>query len=451
MNMKYLDFFKYLVKKSRFGGYLFYPFPKHYLYTRDYYTIVNLSKEEESGNKIYVDSYLKNRLVHILRDALINVPWYRNNVKIDPNSINVDNVYDMINQFPYLTKKTVMDNWVDFINDRYSQYKLKTGSTEGTTGQGILIASNKREIGIHKSFHEYWMKEIGFDYIKSRTVRIGLEGLKPIESCPFGRSGNRLLISPVHLIDKWLPVIYNKIVTFSPEVIHTYPTLLNILARYINENNLPSINVRGLLLASDVFMFNHYTNFIKAFNKPKIYCTYNMSEHVVLGKAYINQAKEIISYRLDRLYAYNENRVDEYGNYEIVGTSYWNESMPLIRYCTQDFGKIDNGTIELLEGRGQSFLTTIQGNKISGISLLAFEDYVWDYIESIQLVQEKVGHLIIRIIPKSIYTDKIGEKLIRDLENKWPSLFTYEIIKVQEMEKGRSTKINSIIVRIKND
>ena len=85
-----------------------------------------------------------------------------------------------------------------------------------------------------------------------------------------------------------------------------------------------------------------------------------MSEHVALGKSIINKEEKTISYQLDNLYAYNENLEDEFGNNEIIGTSYWNEAMPFIRYKTQDFGKIDsNGFIKSLDGRGQTFLSLI--------------------------------------------------------------------------------------------
>ncbi len=445
--MKYLDVIKHIVKKSRWGSYFFSPFPKSLLYTPVYNNIVHLCRQKEAGKLEIVDIALRKRMKHVLEEALLHIPWYRDNVGIDPQSITLENVYEKLAEFPYLTKQIVMNNWNSFINEKYSVQQLKTGSTEGTTGQGILIASSRREIGMQKAFHEYWMRDIHFDFLKTRILRIGLEGLRDISMSPIQRSGNRLLVSPVHLVKDWFKPIYDECVKFSPEVIHSYPTLLYLFARYINENNLPPIKVQGLLLTSDVFLFNHYMNFKKAFGNPRIYGSYNMSEHVALGKAMVDEGNKTIGYQLDNLYAYNENLKDKYGNYEIVGTSYWNEAMPFIRYRTQDFGKINNeGFIKSLDGRGQTFLTTKKGDKIAGISILALEDYVWNYVEAIQFVQHERGKLIIRIIPRLDYTDGIGKKIILDIEQKWPGLFDYEIHIVEEITKGRSTKVNSIIV-----
>lgn len=445
--MRYLDVVKHIVKKSRWGSYFFSVFPKELLYTHVYKEVVGLCRQRDMGKDI--NRILRGRMKAILQESLLHVPWYRDNVKIDPDSITYENVFQKLSEFPYLTKQIVMNHWDDFIHEHYSVKHLKMGSTEGTTGQGILIANSHREIGVQKAFHEYWLRDVHFNYLTSRILRIGLDGLRDISCTPIQRCGNRLLVSPVHLIPDWLSYIYKAAVKFSPEIIHAYPTLLYVFARYINEHNLPPIRVKGILLTSDVFMWNHYVNFKKAFKGAIIYGSYNMSEHVALGKAVVNENTKSIGYQLDSLYAYNENLIDDYGNYEIVGTSYWNEAMPFIRYRTQDFGRIDeNGFINFLDGRGQTFLMTKKGDKISGIAILALEDYVWDYVDALQFVQRERGKLIIRIVPREGFTHEIGEKIIYDIEQKWPGLFDYTIELVNEIVKGRSTKVNSIIVEM---
>lgn len=447
--MKYLDVVKHVVKKSRWGSYFFSPFPKSVLYTSVYSNIVHLCAQKDAGKSESVDTALRERMKHVLEEALLHIPWYRDNVRVDPRSITLENVYEKLEEFPYLTKKIVMNNWNSFLNEKYSIRQLKTGSTEGTTGEGLLIASSRREIGMQKAFHEYWMRDIHFDFLKTRILRFGLYGLRSVSLSPVQRCGNCLLVSPMHLIKDWFKPIYDECVKFSPEVIHAYPTLLYLFARYVNENNLPPIKVQGLLLTSDVFLYYHYMNFKKAFGNPRIYGSYNMSEHVALGKAVVNEADKTIGYQLDNLYAYNENLKDKYGNHEIVGTSYWNEAMPFIRYRTQDFGKInDTGFIKSLDGRGGAFLTTKTGYKVSGISFLVLEDYVWNYVEAVQIVQHERGKLVICIVPRPDYTDEIGEKIILNLEQKNPGLFDYAVRLVEEMIKGRSTKVNSVIVDI---
>lgn len=447
--MGYLDTAKKIVKKSKYGSYFFALFPKRILYTSFYNEVIKLHTLEDEGNEQKLDVLLRKRMVHVLQEALKHVPWYRNNVHIDWKEINEQNVYELLKKFPYTDKKIIMDNWDDFINEKYPRNKLKIGSTEGTTGQGILIARCHKEIGAHKAFIENEAKEVKFDFIKTKTIRIGLEALKNINDYPCEKFGNRLLVSPVHLTPKWFETIYRECVKFNANTIHSYPTLLFLFAQYINENKLPPIKLKFLLLASDVFLFHHYELFKRVFNNPEIKCTYNMSEHVALGFSVINNQEKAVGYQLDKIYAYNENLIDEFDRNEIIGTSYWNEAMPFIRYKTQDFGKIDNlNFIKSLDGRGQSYLTTKLGHKIAGISVLDPEDYFWDYIYSYQFIQREKGKIIMRYVVRDSYTDDIGKRIINDMENKWPGLFDYEIEIVDEIQKGKSTKVQSIIVEI---
>lgn len=447
--MGYLDIMKRIVKKSRYGSYFFSLFPKSVLYTSFYTDVSKLHKLKFEGKNDIVDEFLRERMVCVLKESLLYVPWYRKNVQIDPKSINKDNVYDKLNEFPYTDKKIIMDNWDDFTSEKYPKSKLKIGSTEGTTGQGILIANTRREIGVQMASFEMASKTLKFDFIKTKTIRIGLEALKNISQYPCEKYGNRLLVSPVHLIPKWFDTIYKECIDFKSIAIHSYPTLLFLFAQYINDNNLPPIKVKLLQLSSDVFLWQHYTAFMKAFDNPEILCSYNMSEHVALGFSKINNQEKSIGYQLDDIYAFNENLKDEFGRNEIIGTSYWNEAMPFIKYKTQDFGLIDdNYFIKNLDGRGQSFLTTKEGNKIAGISILSPDDYIWDYISAFQFVQREKGNIIIRLVIKDCYTNEIGNRIINDMEIKWAGLFDYAIEIVDEIQKGRSTKVQSIIVEI---
>jgi phenylacetate-CoA ligase len=447
--MKYLDLVKKVVKKSKYGSYFFSMFPKSILYTESYDQVVNLHKLYRKGETTFVEIFLRERLVDVLKNALIYVPWYKNNVQIDVNSITKENVYEKLHEFPFTSKQIVMENYNDFISTKYPRSQLKIGSTEGTTGQGIMIANTRREVGVQMASFEVSSKKFKFDFIKTKTIRIGLEALKTIDEYPCQRCGNRLLVSPIHLVPKYFNMIYNDCVKFEAEAIHSYPTLLFLLAQYINDNNLEPIKVKMLQLSSDTFLWQHYKLFKKVFGSPEILCSYNMSEHVALGWAEVNETDKSIGYQLDNIYAYNENLEDEYGRKEIIGTSYWNEAMPFIRYRTQDYGVIDDkGFISHLDGRGQNYLTTKTGEKIAGISILSPEDYIWDYITAFQFVQREKGKIIIQLVTKRCYTDEIGQRMIGDMEKKWPGLFDYSVEVVDEIQRGRSTKIQSIIVEI---
>ncbi len=445
--MSYLNFAKEFIKKSKYGSTILAYLPKHIIYGNLYNEISNLYCWKDSNQLEKIDYYLRNRMVKTLSNALTNVPWYKKNVILDPCSITIDNVYDKLLQFPYTSKKTVMDNWNDFFNKNIPKTKLKYGSTEGTTGQGVVLAGNFNDIVVPKIFYENDLKSINYNFLKTKILRIGLDALKKEYEYPIEIKGNRCYVSPIHLNDKWLPTIITKSYAYHPEIIHSYPSLLYQLATYILDHDIAPLHVKCLLLASDTFTYHHYLTFKKAFPNALIYCIYGMSERVLLGVAKINEKKHSIGYQLNKMFGYSENFIDDYGNPEIVSTGYWMEAMPFIRYKTNDFGKIDqNGFIEHLEGRGSAYLKTIKGDKVSGISLLEFEDFFWNYIESIQLIQKIPGEVILRVVPKNTYNEEIGCRMIRSMEQTWPGLFKFSITTADKPIKGRSLKANSIIV-----
>lgn len=449
--MSYLSFAKKIVKQTRFGSQLMSILPKNLTYGSLYPQIVQLYKWKISGDNTKIEEFMRARMVLTLSNALKNVPWYTKNVAIDPLSINVDNVYDKLLEFPYTDKKTVMENWDDFQNTSIPKTKLKYGSTEGTTGQGVVISGTFNDTMVSKIFFEQDLKNIGYDFLKSKILRIGLDALKKENEYPVEIRGNRCFVSPIHINEKWMPEIIKKTYSYRPEIIHSYPSLLYQYASYIIDNNIEPLKVKCLFLASDTFLFHHYLTFKKAFPDALIYCIYGMSERVLLGVAKIDGEHQSIGYKLNPLFGYAENVINSDGNYELVGTGYWMEAMPFIRYKTNDFGKIDrNGFIKTLEGRGNTYLTTMQGNTIAGITVLSFDDFFWVYIKSIQLIQDCPGHLILRIIPKENYSEEVGKSMIAYMEKTWPNLFKYSIEVSDAPIKGRSLKANSVIVLNKN-
>jgi len=153
--------------------------------------------------------------------------------------------------------------------------------------------------------------------------------------------GNRLLISPYHSNDDWIEEIFDAIVRFNPDAIHSYPSCMEYPARYMSHASRPQIKCQGVLLASEACSVQQCELFSKYFT-GHISVNYGLSERTNLAIAHFTSDVDDLAFKLDDVYGVSENRQDDEGYSEIVGTSYWNRTMPLIRYCTQDYGVIIN-------------------------------------------------------------------------------------------------------------
>jgi phenylacetate-CoA ligase len=166
----------------------------------------------------------------------------------------------------------------------------------------------------------------------------------------------------------------------------------------------------------------------KAF-ECKIYDWYGQSEYVVSagqcpeGNYHINVESGIMEFVKD-----NENVAPgELG--EIVGTGFYNYSMPFIRYKLGDVGKSSDEVcacgralpiLESLDGRVNDIITTPDGKIISG---LAFHHY-WrrrinpylPNVEDAHVIQKSKSKLLIELVKKEGYSDKETQKILTELK-----------------------------------
>ena len=418
--------------------------PKKIMYNHKYFQVIDLLKRQD--NHIEIEDILNDKLSNILKNAIKNVPYYRSlNLNIKPNDINKDNAKEILKIFPYLDKKTVMDNGETFISDLYNKKRLMYKTNGGSTGQFAGTWSSKEENQIEKAFFDYkWSKVQYKSY--SKIVRMSYEGIKKEFENPCSYVGDKMRISLNHLNVKWIEEIYNKIKEFKPEFFHAYPISFQYLLQYMELNNLRIDGVKGIFLASETVTEYVLVLCKSVFKDVPINFHYGLTERSNLAWGIFENNK--ISYKCENVYGYSENFITEDGFDEIVGTSYWNDAMPLIRYKTQDIGIIEKGIITSLDGRNQELLITKQGQKVHGLTII-IDEFCWKYVEHFQIMQNEPGKIEFHIKPKSSFNSDIEEKMLNLLKAKGGDKFDIVIICKDEIPKTKSGKARLIINNIR--
>lgn len=419
--------------------------PKKLYYPKDYFNIIQLLNLN-SSNKLNLDRYRNQKLCELLREALEYVPYYKNlDLGITSKDVTEKNAFEILCKFPYLDKKMVMENPEKFINIKFKKSKLNYGTSSGSTGQGIVLWKSNNERLLEKSFYDYNWGKLGYKN-NSKVVRMGCEAVKNENENPCELIGDRLLISPYHLNNKCIENIYKNIVNFQGEFFHVYPSGLEYLLMYMKKKNLRLNRYKGIFLISERIN-NNLLDLCKEIlpNAPVIF-SYGLSENTNLAWGILKNCK--ISYSCDDVYGYSENFINEDGFYEIVGTSYWNYAMPLIRYKTQDIGKIENGIITNLYGRNQEILITKQGEKVPGITI-NMDKFTWDYVDIVQVVQNEPGKIEFHIKPKNNFNSYIKERILNSQKIKWGKIFDILIIIDNEISKTKSGKLRPVISNIR--
>lgn len=419
--------------------------PRKLYYNKSYKEIKYMLKNRQ-GNNFY-EKNKRRALMRQLKNALDNVPYYRNlNLNINSKDINEENCIEILKLFPYLDKKTIMNNPESFISDKVkknSRMILKRTSG-GSTGVGIKVYRTLKELMIERAFYDFEWEKYGYKP-SSKIVRMGCDGIKKIDQSPFTWKGKKLLISPYHLNDSWIEIIYTKIKEHNVEFFHVYPSNIEYLAKYMKKNNLKIDTVKGIFLASERVSKQLLDLINDVFMDVPISFSYGLTERSNLAWGKYDGNK--VSYNIEELYAYQENYIDDDGRYEIVGTSYWNTTMPFIRYRTQDFGHIINSEIKSLDGRNQEYLIDKNRRKIPGFTI-DIDKFVWDYVEVFQVVQNQVGKIEFHIVTNTNYNSKIKNLILESQVKKWGSLFEIEIIEEKFIEKTKSGKCRLIVNNI---
>jgi len=342
--------------------------PARLLYDASYFTVLRcLEAEDRQASASVADNLLAARL----RAALRDVPFYREAMSISWQEVDSKNARAVLSHFPYLTKELVMQNREAFLSERYRGKRKHYTTSGGSTGQGIGVWRTKQLADIEKAFFSAEWGKLGFSFERSRTLRIGADARRRAHEVPLWRSGNRLMLSPYHLHERWATVIRTGVRSYKPDYIHGYPSAVAALAALLGECS--GLAVKGILLASEPATDEQLRLITRVFRAP-VSINYGLTERTNIAFANYVEGQPL-SYRFNELYGLTELVPKNIGSSEIVGTSLWNDVFPLIRYRTADHigAAMTDGGFEIV-GRNQEFLVTRFGSRVPGLSIVIDEE-----------------------------------------------------------------------------
>jgi phenylacetate-CoA ligase len=416
--------------------------PARLLYHPDHFRIRHLL--EGSADAIAAEA--ARRLRHVLSVAVQWVPFYQRNVRLSTRELAHEAPRQLLDSFPYLEKAQVMECQRDFLDLRLDPRKLHYATSEGSSGQGIGVWRTKRLADIEKAFYNHEWGKFGFSFDKARYLRMGSDARRlPHEPC-VSASGNRLMLSPSHIDAVHKSAIVAALNEFRPQFVHAYPSAAASLSELIDPGDL-DFDVHAVLLASEPATPQQLETIERLLRCP-ISISYGLTERTNLAFATSLEGK-CRPFRFNTLYGVTENRCNN-GRPEIVGTSCWNDVMPLIRYCTDDFGAVDDaGACRAIHGRAQEFLVDRGGNRIPGL-LLIVNGGAWDLVRLYQVRQRRPGAITIFVVPKHGALSAAQRRLLLDYQlTRWGSFFDIDLDEVADIPLSASGKRQLVVSELR--
>ena len=434
-----------------------YVIPRPVLLGREYSRITELSRLYEFVERINIEEYQLLKLQSILKDAYTHIPAYRS--KWDAAGIKpgmIKDLSDFKKYIPFTTREEVQNNTEAFVSGKYKpslRLKINTG---GSTGNPLTLYYLKgySRPAEHAHMHILWSRIKYRNGDRMARLRGDYFGKDQISS--FDPWRNTLLLSSFRLNAYNALHYINLLIKYKIKFINAYPSSLYSLVQYTDQKSYLFPDLIGIFLGSENIYDWQLKKFREFFNTDKIYYWYGHGELCALGGI----CESSPSYHFLPTYSYVEfceqpsiETKNDTGQklYEIVGTSFINPVMPLIRYKTQDLGMgpsehcsgcgRNHRIMDRIIGREQEIVIGQNGEKIT-LTALVFgrhQEY-FNHINKMQVINTKPGLLTIKIVPKSTFSASHEKEIIRSLSHLEGMPFTTVVEKVQEIlptERGK--------------
>ena len=444
--------------------YVYGVFPPRFRYGKVFWDTYNFLQESQWWSREKLEEYQMQQLSKLLNHAYENVPYYRR--VFDERGLRPKDIQDLtdLKKLPYLTKEIIQENLKDLIARNYSRSKLQHVTTGGSTGIPMGFYSEK---GVSESRERAFMlslwNRVGFKMgdkcivLRGNVVRSADTGT----FWEYDPANKHLILSSYHMTDETLPGYISKIREIKPDFIQAYPSAITILARYIKENNLePFPTVKALLCGSEN-LYSWQRDLLETAFQCRVYSWYGHTEMAALA----GECEKSTFYHIQPEYGIVEligkdgvNLTSENDVGEIVATGFNNFILPFIRYKTMDIGaytakKCDCGRkyslLKKVEGRVQDLVVTKDKRLITLTALIFAQHFeAFSKVKEMQLVQEKEGELIVKIVKNSQYSSNSEEEIRSKMQNAVRFGLNINFKYINKIPRTRSGKYRFLIQKL---
>lgn len=429
----FLNLQGYKIVRSRFN--------EHFQFWYKYYKISDF-------NKINLDL-----LYEFLNQANQTEFWNERFNKYNVNIKDRQNLISQINKLPILTKQEVREN-IEFIVNKNIQDKTSLMHTSGTTGSGLVFPQTSE---MENKQWAVWWRYRNWHGIEFNTW-MGWFGGRSIANFnqsnpPFWRINypmKQIMFSAHHLSDKSIRFYFNMIKKRKLSWLHGYPSQLSLLAHLIKKNNLGTLPYVKIVTVSAENLLASQKKIIEEVFKAPVKQHYGLAEGVANISEHSNG--ELIP---DQDFAFTELIPIDINNPEIcriVGTNYNNLAFPLIRYDTGDIACVEwnsnwKPTIVSIDGRQEDFLTLPNGVKLGRLDHI-FKNLT--EVQEAQIYQPDKDFVIIRIVKGQNYDNINQEKtVLSETRKKLGNSIKVKIEYIERIPKTKSGKLKFVISDVK--
>jgi phenylacetate-CoA ligase len=395
---------------------------------------------------------LKVQLTH----AYDTVPYYRRTwdaVGVHPSDVKA---FADLDAFPVLTKADIRAHEADLLSTAYRGAKLRLKRTSGSTGVPLTIRVDEPAM--------QWKHACTIRSDQWSGYRLGQRVAKVWGNPEYlhlgwrGRVRNRLLdravyLDTIHLTDAKVAAFAAELRRHRPGLVFGHAHSLYLVACHLKKTGATDIRPNGIISTAMVLHDYQRKAIEEVFGTP-VSNRYGCEEVSLIAAEC--EAHAGLHVNADNVYV--EAPTGKPG--PLVVTDLANRAMPLIRYQIGDVA-VGAGRactcgrglplLDRIEGREADYVVTPAGTLISGISLTENFALLIDGTAQVQIVQETIHDLRIRLVPGDGFGAASHEQIEKLVRDTFGPTVRYDVELVDAIPQEASGKYRFCISKVARD
>ena len=441
-----LKYYKKLPDSLRNG--LIYPIriiPRSFFQGKNYKKFVTLAHKFEFASRKSIEIFQTQKIIELVNFAYNNIKFYKDFCNLhDINVKDIQNLNDFHKNIPLIDKGIVQEKLELFIAPEYNKTQYLYANTGGSTGTPLKLLYLKGYTRTaERAFWDVIFRRVNYKQgIRVARLRGDFIGKNRIYS--FDPYRNTLMLNTFLINEKNAGEYLRLMNKFKIEYLHAYPAALYNLIQNSKQNSIKIKSLKYILLNSENILDWQISLFESFFDTKNIFYGYGLGEMVAIAAS----CEHSRYYHFHPAYSYVEfhsSKIKDNSNInDIIGTSFLNPLMPLIRYRTGDLCELNDAECSCnrnhkiasrIIGRSQDVAIGKNNERIT-LTALIFGRHAeyFNHIKKMQIINTEPGKLIVIIVPKISFNTTYANEIINSLSAKEGMPFEAELDIVQEIE-----------------
>lgn len=397
----------------------------------------------------------------VIQYAYDNSRYYRE--RFDAIGLSPEDIRSLedMRHIPILTKQDLRERFEDMAILGADCKGVVTKTTSGSTGTNVKVLMDETS-GQFKRACTLRADEWSGWRLGGKVAAIW--GNPEYKKTFRGRLRNLLLerrkyLDTLDMSEEDMRSYARAMVRWKPELIFGHAHSIYLFARVVQGLGVTKIRPRGII-ATAMVLHEEERRLIEETFSCKVTNRYGCEEVSLIAcecEAHEGLHINAESVYVEFLASSNEVEVGEARS--VIVTDLTNMALPILRYevgdtaVTRDAGCSCGRTLPLIkriEGRIADYVYTPEGKLISGISLTENFAGLVAGIGQLQIVQDRLDHVLFRIVRDDKFNDDSLWRIKQLVKTRFGERMTYSLEYVDQIEKERSGKYRFCISLVKN-